>query len=128
MPKEAIPEEIHRFILTSIPSVAFLEAVLAHMRPGAAPMDARELSRRLYLSENASLPLQEALREAGIVVPVAGAAGYRFSPATPELARMLDRVAGLYAKDLIGVTNIIHSKTSRKAQQFADAFKWRKDS
>lgn len=128
MPKEAIPEEIHRFILTSIPSVPFLEAVLAHRRSGAAPMEAHELSRRLYLSESASLPLQEALHEAGILAPIAGGAGYYFSPATPELAGMLDRVAHLYAKDLIGVTNIIHSKTSRKALQFADAFKWRKDS
>jgi hypothetical protein len=41
---------------------------------------------------------------------------------------MLDRLAGIYARNLVDVTNLIHSKTSRKAQQFADAFKWRKDS
>jgi len=68
------------------------------------------------------------LRQAGIIGPAEGEAGLRYAPATPELARLLDELAALYAKDLIAVTNIIHSKTGRKAQQFADAFKWRKDS
>jgi hypothetical protein len=40
---------------------------------------------------------------------------------------MLDRLAHAYVHDLIGVTRIIHSRTERMAQQFADAFKFRKD-
>ena len=40
---------------------------------------------------------------------------------------MIDRVAETYTRQLVDITNLIHSKTSKKAQQFADAFKWRKD-
>jgi hypothetical protein len=38
-----------------------------------------------------------------------------------------DRLADLYATHLVEVTLLIHSSLDRKAQQFADAFKWRKD-
>jgi hypothetical protein len=40
---------------------------------------------------------------------------------------MLEQVAQRYAADLVGVTDLIHSKIDKKAQQFADAFRWRKD-
>jgi len=55
-------------------------------------------------------------------------AGYVPRETAPELGRMLAVVGALYVKDLIGVTDLIHSRTGRKAQQFADAFKFRKDS
>ena len=35
--------------------------------------------------------------------------------------------ADLYATHLVEVTLLIHSTLDRKAQQFADAFTWRKD-
>ena len=41
--------------------------------------------------------------------------------------QMLDMLADYYRSHLVAVTDIIHSKTARKAQQFADAFKLRKD-
>jgi hypothetical protein len=53
---------------------------------------------------------------------------YRYYPNSEELRQMIDRLAETYTKNLIEVTNLIHSKTGKKAQQFADAFKWRKDS
>ena len=39
---------------------------------------------------------------------------------------MIDRLADSYAKQLIPITNMIHSKP-RRIRQFADAFKFRKD-
>jgi hypothetical protein len=41
---------------------------------------------------------------------------------------MLRQLATAYSRDLIGVTDLIHSRTARRAQQFADAFRIRKDS
>jgi hypothetical protein len=37
-------------------------------------------------------------------------------------------VAKAYATNLVAVTDVIHSRLDRRAQQFADAFRWRKDS
>ena len=41
---------------------------------------------------------------------------------------MLDMLAEFYRTHLVDVTDIIHARTGRKARQFADAFKLRKDS
>jgi hypothetical protein len=43
------------------------------------------------------------------------------------LRARIDQLAELYARHLVEVTLLIHSSLDRKAQQFADAFKWRKD-
>lgn len=125
MSREPIPENLYRLILTSIPSVPFLEALLV-FRSSPRPVTLRELSARLYLPEKPAFELVLQLRDAGIVKPEEGSDAHRFAP-EPELAAMLDLLAAVYAKNLIGVTEVIHSRTGRRAQQFADAFKWRKD-
>ena len=123
-----IPDEVRRFILASIPSVPYVEAMLIFMSRPETPIETREIARRLYIREPAAVDIVAQLHAALIVEPAApGPAGHRFAPASPELADMLSRVAAFYSKDLIGVTDLIHSRTSRKAQVFADAFKLRKD-
>lgn len=124
-----IADDIRRFILTSIPSVPYLEAMLLVRSETARPWDSVRLAQRLYMPEKAAATLLTELNEAGILQadeesPVL----YRFAPATGELQQMIDRLAVVYSAHLVEVTNLIHSKTSKKAQQFADAFKWRKDS
>ena len=126
MPRDPIPENLYRFILVSIPSVPYLEALLAFRGANGAPLALRELAARLYMPEKPAFDLLLQLREAGIVQADAGSDAHRYA-ATGELAAMLDLLAACYAKDLIGVTELIHSRTGRKAQQFADAFKWKKD-
>jgi DNA-binding Lrp family transcriptional regulator len=127
MPRDPIPDEVRRFILTSIPSVPFIEALLMFMAQRGREIETREIARGLYVSEPAAADIVRQLAEARIVQPAAAPASHRYSP-EPELADMLGQVAAFYSRDLIGVTDLIHSRTSRKAQQFADAFKLRKDS
>ena len=52
---------------------------------------------------------------------------YRYQPVSPEAGQMVDRMAEAYSKYLVPVTNLIHSKPQTKIQQFADAFKLRKE-
>jgi hypothetical protein len=124
-----IADDIKRFILTSISSVPYLEAMLLLRNETATPWDSARLARRLYLSEKAAAALLTELYDAGVVaadehVPES----YRYSPVSSTLRDMIDKVAEAYAAHLVDVTHLIHSKTGKKAQQFADAFKWRKDS
>ena len=56
----------------------------------------------------------------------------KVDPKSPQMETnaalsMIDQLAEIYAKNLVEVTNLIHSKIGKRAQQFADAFKWRKD-
>jgi hypothetical protein len=60
--------------------------------------------------------------------PDADADAYCYRPREDAVRERIDRLAVLYATHLVEVTHLIHSSLDRKAQQFADAFKWRKDS
>lgn len=126
MSRDPIPENLYRLILTSIPSVPYLEALLMFRANAGRALSVRELSSRLYMPEKAAFDLVLQLREAGVVRAEAGTDLHRYVPA-PELAEMLDLLATFYSKNLIGVTEVIHARTGRRAQQFADAFKFKKD-
>ena len=120
-----LPAEVRRFILTSVPSVPFLEAVLLLRAEPAKDWDAAELARRLYVPERTGADLLQQLRDSGIAQP-STEPGVRYAP-TAELAGLIDHVAQAYASNLVGVTDLIHSRIDRRAQQFADAFRFRKD-
>lgn len=124
----AIADDVRRFILTSIPSVPFMEAILLFKALPGHAIETRSVAERLYISEKQAAPLVEQLAATRIVEPVEGQPNtHRFAP-SPELAAMLDKVTHAYVHNLIGVTRLIHSRTDRMAHQFADAFKIRKDS
>jgi len=126
----AIPEELRRFVLTSIPSVPFLEALLLMRAAPEATWRRDTLARRLYVRDKTAEGLLADLCAAGIAVHCGepGADGYRYAPLDPGLRERIDRLADLYATHLVEVTHLIHASLDRKAHQFADAFKWRKDS
>lgn len=128
MTQDTIPDDVRRFILTSIGSVPFLEAMLLMRRHSATGWNASMLAQRLYVVEKSAEELLLALQDAGYVKPAQGAEGfYRYSPLTEDLGRMCDRLAEVYARHIVGVTTLIHSNVDKRAQRFADAFKWRKD-
>jgi predicted ArsR family transcriptional regulator len=129
MTREPIPEDVRRFILTSITSVPYLGAMLLLHNEPAQSWDRRSVAQRLYISEKAAAELLADLCAAGfLVVTERETSMYRYHPRSDELRQMINQLAEAYAKNLVEVTNLIHSKTGKKAQQFADAFKWRKDS
>lgn len=119
--------DVRRFILTSVPSVPYLEALLLLRSDPAQAWDAAQLARRLYTPERNGAELLQLLVASGVAADAdAGAGTMRYAPA-PELAALLDRVAQAYAADLLTVTDLIHSRIDRRAQQFADAFRFRKE-
>ena len=125
---EHIPEELRRFLLTSVPSVPFVEAMLLFKAAGREPLETDFVARRLYMSDRAAAEVVGQLRQSRIVQAAEGSpSAHCFAPDSEELRRMLDMLADYYRSHLVAVTDIIHSKTARKAQQFADAFKLRKD-
>lgn len=130
MKGNALTDEMRRFILTSIPSVPYLEAVLLlRSAPGTA-WDVPTLARRLYLGEPQAAELLAQLSAAGVAQPEEGGSPplYRYRPADQALALRLDDLAKAYAADLVGVADLIHSRIDKRAQRFADAFRLRKDS
>lgn len=121
--RQPIPDDVRRFILTSVPSIPFLEAMLLMRAEPRAAWDAAAIARRLYIPTSRADELISQLAEAALAERSGTA--LRWQP-DPALAAVVDTLATLYAEDLVGVTELIHSRQERRAQQFADAFRLRK--
>ena len=126
MTSSELPADLRRFILTSIPSVPYLEAVLLLRAAPDEAWGAAQLARRLYVPEHTGMELLALLRDSGIASEGESAGTVRYAPVA-ELRGLVDQLAAAYAHDLVAVTRLIHSRIDRRAQQFADAFRFRKE-
>lgn len=123
-----IPDHIAQFIIEKIHSVAQLEALLLLRSSAQEQWTIQALASRLYISEEQTADVLSYLCAQGFAVPIESPLpGYRYQPSSVDLRDMLDRVAEIYSKHLVPVTNLIHSKPKARIQEFADAFKFRKD-
>lgn len=124
-----IPEDVRRFVLTSVPSVPFLEAMLLLRADPDQQWDSALLASRLYIRERVAAGLLADLRTAGMARHCPPPHGHCFcyDPVSDALRERIDLLADVYARHLVDITHLIHSSLERKAQQFADAFRLRKD-
>lgn len=130
MALQTIPDDIRRFVLNSVPSVPYLEALLLLRAEPDRSWSAEAVAERLYVRARVAQALLDQLCEAGMAVPRRlpdAAPAYFYQPESAQLRQLVDRVAEVYARRLVDMTHLIHSKLDRQAQLFADAFKWRKD-
>lgn len=128
MTREFIPADITQFIIEKIDSVAQLEALLLLRSSPEEKWSVRALSRRLYIDEKETDEVLARLQMHGFAINKPGEpALYKYQPSSIELRQMVDRLAEIYSRHLVPVTNLIHSKPKSRVQEFADAFKFRKD-
>jgi hypothetical protein len=125
MTDRLIPDDVRDFILKHIDSIAQLEALLLLRKERPAAWDVETLSRRLYTTEQQASEVLGHLQSSGFLSLSEGA--YRYDCRTAEQEEMVTRLAELYARHLIPVTNLVHSKPSR-IREFAQAFRLRKES
>src|SRR3954469_7731802 len=92
MTKPPVPDEVRRFILTSIPSVPFLEALLLLQSRPQDSWDAALVARRLYVGDAHALALLQSLAEARIA-SVAADGRYRYAPDSVGLRDVIDALA-----------------------------------
>lgn len=123
-----ISDDVRRFVLTSIPSVPYLEAMLVFHRSPAVDLSAADVARALYIDEDRARALLESLVSAGIV-DGSGNDGsrFRYGPRDEPLKELIDRLARTYDDEMIAVTHLIHDEVGKSAHRFADAFKLRKE-
>jgi hypothetical protein len=129
MNTEKISDDIRRFILV-IPSIPYLEAMLLLRNTSSQLWVAEKLAQSLFIQRETAEDVLKDLCTAGICVcQESDADQFKYQPRSGEIDAIIGRLAKLYAENLIEVTNIIHSNANRnqRIQQFADAFKWRKE-
>ncbi len=128
MADDLIPDDVRQFIVDKIDSIAELEGLLLLSRNPETEWSSEALAQRLYAGRQQTEEVLAHLYSLGFLAINESETAYRYQPGSPKLAEMVDRVAEIYSKYLVPVTNLIHSKPQTKVQQFADAFKLRKRS
>jgi hypothetical protein len=124
-----IPDDVRCFILASIASVPYLEAMLLLRNEPEHGWDIKRLAPRLYVSDKTARNLLSGLCNAGVLIPAGHQPlQYRYHPDSDQLREMIDRLADAYSTNLVDVTDLIHSGTGTKARQFTGVFKRRRDS
>jgi DNA-binding IclR family transcriptional regulator len=124
---EAIPISVQILLREQIQSIAQLEMLLRLREPPAAPENVPELSAKLYIPDSMTLSLLEGLKASGLVDRVDGSEPlYQYAPKSPELAQAVDQLDQLYQQRRVTIINLIYSNPVKKLQDFADAFRIRK--
>jgi hypothetical protein len=126
---KVIPKDVSRFIIQHIDSIAQIEGLLMFCAHPQKVWSAETLARELFIGESQAAALLAQLAEQGFIASEQSAvpSHYQYQPKSPEWKDMVERIAILYRQSLIPITNLIHSKSKLRIQEFADAFKLRKD-
>lgn len=128
MSDKIIPEDIERFIFEKIDSVAEMEALLLLRSNLETLWSVVMLAKRLYITEEQTAKILDHLCLEGLLTNCSDEhPGYRYQPKSLELQNSVDRVAEIYKKHLVPISNLIHSKPRARVKEFADAFRLRKD-
>jgi hypothetical protein len=128
---QVLGDDLRRFLASAIGSVPHLEALLLIREasaPGVRIWSPTAVAGRLYLPEAQVHTILGELSDHGLLMQSSeNPPRYGYSPRTVELEKVVSKLAEAYRSHLIEVTEFIHSKSGRKAQRFADAFRWRKE-
>ena len=123
MADDGIPAELRDFIIRSIDTVGQLEALLLLRAHAEETWDPTRLAQRLYVNETEAAAIMVHLVGQGLATVQDGTC--RYSSASKQ-SETVDRLAEAYARQLIPITNLIHTKP-RGIRAFADAFKIKRD-
>lgn len=125
---DLIPEEVQRFLVDHIDSIAELEALLILREHRGQSWPCGLVADRIYSSEEVTADLLVKLAKRGFLTADGMTpASFRYAPRSQEMARLLDQLAEVYAKYLVPVTDLVHKKSRRNIQGIAEAFKFKKE-
>jgi predicted ArsR family transcriptional regulator len=116
--------EVDQFILDEIDSVPHLEALLLLWNSRPRQWSLPEMAHALYVSTDQARPIMQDLARRGFVISESGQYLYREAPSLDDLIGRLDL---LYRRELVRISNMIHSKPSSAVHAFARAFRFTKD-
>jgi hypothetical protein len=123
-----VPLDVQQFVLERIGSIAQLEALLIMRNAPDTWWPSSSMAERLYVSEQVCRFELEALKAQGLVITRQDEVGswFRYCPSSGELREFVDRLVYYYAKHLVPISNLIHSKPRTRVHEFAEAFSLKK--
>ena len=125
MPESVIPKHIREFVANYIDSIAELEALLLLRAHSPHELKATELAARLYISDAEALWILRNLTKKALL-KINQKKEFRYAANEAQESMMLE-LKDVHSQFLVPLTHFIHPKNNHKIQQFADAFRIRKN-
>lgn len=120
--------DAYKFIEENIDSVPHLESLILLWNSRPVGWTEGELASRLYVSREQVGGVLRDLVRLQIVQELGGnPARYSYLPNSEEQDEMMHEIDHVYRRDLVRISNLIHSKASSPIREFAKAFRLKKD-
>ncbi|WP_263416332.1 hypothetical protein [Terriglobus albidus] len=120
--------EALQFIAENIDSVPHLEALILLWNSRPVSWSLAELACRLYVTPERAHEILNNLMRLQVIREVEGPQPrFCYFARNSEQDALMQDVDSIYRKDLVRVSNMIHSKESSPVREFARAFRFRKD-
>lgn len=126
MPGSAVPDDLRSFILAHALTVPDIEALLIFRAARGETWNTGRIAQRLYVPDARAARVIIVLEALGAIAADADGA-YAYCPRTPELDLLLSTLEVYYSRHLVKVSRLIHSSEDKAARDFADAFRFRKE-
>ena len=128
MPESEPGLDVYEYILEQIDSVPHLEAVILLWNSRPVAWAPEELASRIYVpAERAAEILQDLIRQQLVQQTVASPPKFSYFPRNDEQNEWMFRVDTVYRREIVRISNMIHSKASPSVREFARAFRFKKE-
>lgn len=128
MPQNELPAEVERLLRERIHSIETLEILLLLRGDSQRPWSSAEVNRVVRSSEPSVAKTLDALARQDLLLRIDGTVpSYRFAPRDEPLIQAITALASLYQERRVRIVQAIYSDRNSEVDEFAKAFKLRKD-
>jgi hypothetical protein len=124
---EEFPTDIRQFIADNIDTVAQLELLLLLRSESGRMWTAEEAGKALYSAVDVTALQMVDLQQKRLLASGAAPNTFVYRPESPEMVRLVNRLADLYRERRVAVITAVYTKPIDKIRSFADAFRLRKE-
>lgn len=129
--QSALPSDVRQLLKEQIRSIEQLEILLLLRDAPDRSWTASEVYQKTRSSERSVIQTLEGLAKRGLLAGTEEGgppSRFRFGPQTQALRDTIDRLAQLYAERRVRIVEAIYSERVSEVDEFAKAFRLRKDS
>jgi len=118
----------YEFILESMDSVPHLETLMLLWNSRPVRWDSEELASRLYIpAAKVEALLRDLVRMEFVAESQTAPPRFSYLARSEDQNELMNSLDVAYRRDLVRISNMIHSKASPAVREFARAFRVRKD-
>jgi len=128
-PQGGLPEDVCRLIDAHIPTMEHLEVFLLLLRASPEARTPTQVAMELRVDAGATATRLDHLHASGLLEVSAdnGERAYRWTPHSPAEAHAVEDLKDLYHARPVSLIRYVYERPRGAAQQFADAFRLRKE-